>query len=121
MNTNYIINDCGVCINPTVIYRLQKKNALAWNYVEITYAQFPNGKWDYGYSTVGGGASPCEVRAKFSTKEEVVLGAKQYLKEHLEKRIKNYESGFMVSIHDYQYYLNEFLSFIKGEQQLSLF
>lgn len=42
----FVINDCGVCLNPVEIGRTE---AVRYEYCVIFVAQFPDGKWYTGY------------------------------------------------------------------------
>lgn len=70
---SFIVNDCGVVINPDIIWQFKPKNALAWFIWEIKVGRCENGLWDYG-GAFGGGGSPVS-NGTYPSKEAAIDAA----------------------------------------------
>lgn len=109
MEKEYIINDCGVVMNPDVIFYFMPKGALAWCYWSLKVGKCNNGLWDYGYS-IPAGASPCCI-GKFSTKEEATEEAINFLEKWFKKGYDYKgllsESKFEIGKIEFQRFLNK--------------
>lgn len=69
-NQTFEINDCGVVINPIIVWHFMPKNALAWCYWQIRVGKCENGLWDFGYSRASGGSPVCI--GQYQTKEDAI-------------------------------------------------
>lgn len=69
----FAFNDCGVCMNPEVIFPLNEKDyGLVWIGYELDVCCGEKGNWDFGITyNLGGWSSgtPC----KYKTREEAIL------------------------------------------------
>ena len=75
---NYIINDSGVVINPTIIFEYSNpKKFLAWDRYLIKVGKCKNDLWDFGYWTAGScGPVSC---GKYNSFEEAEIEAIRFL------------------------------------------
>jgi hypothetical protein len=66
-------NDCGVCMNPEIVFHYKHPKALAWDYVELRIClNHDTQLWDFGYN-YSSGSSPCTLSAaRYTSKEEVI-------------------------------------------------
>jgi len=87
METKFEFNDCGVCLNPKVIYPLGI-NEKTYDTYYIAIAHDENNNWGVGTNAVGGrsmgASSPCSIikREHGKSKEELLEAAIQNLKEN---------------------------------------
>lgn len=107
----FVLNDCGVCLNPERVYYFMPKGALAWAYIEINIAR-KGLKYASGYSSIGG-SSPCSI-FNFDSKEEAIRNAI----ERIDSGLKN--SG-LLSQEQIKVYRDAFNKWKVGRLQLSLF
>ena len=70
-------NDCGVCINPEVVYTSEGCSSLAWAYYQINIAGHGS-SWDYGHWSPGA-SGPCCSGGKFNCRQAALNACKEHL------------------------------------------
>ena len=115
----YQINDFGVVLNPTTIWRWpdEGKESLAWAFVKLTIGS-DGEHWDFGYSLFSGG-SPCTpYMRKFKTRAEAETAAIEWMKNHWLPRPDDLGIGNPKEVEKAK---EAFRSWLSSKNQLSLF
>ncbi len=70
---DFKFNDCGVCVNPEIIYSSEGDYRYAWLFYELKICSNSEGLWDLGCN-FGGGGYAASNSGKLSRKDAIDKG-----------------------------------------------